>query len=76
MLQEFAIPELQKKSDLRDVFFQQDGAPPHCTKIVRELLNANFPDREDSLLEDVGSLEWILRSPDLTPCDFLLWGVY
>ena len=35
MLQEFAIPELQKKSDLLDVFFQQDRAPPHYVKIVR-----------------------------------------
>ena len=70
MLQEFAIRELQKRNDFRDVFFQQDGVPPHYAKIVREFLNANFPDR---WLDPRSPL--VLRSSDLIACDFFLWGI-
>ena len=60
----------------RGLHFQQDGAPPHYHLDVRAHLNAILPGRwirrashNDSLL-----LLWPPRSPDLTPCDFFLWG--
>jgi hypothetical protein len=41
---------------------QLDGAPPHFC-LVRAFLDREFPDR------------WPPRSPDLTPLDFLFWGL-
>ena len=34
-------------------------------------MREHFPERLISLL---GDLEWPARSPDLSPCDFFLWG--
>ena len=48
-------------------YFQQDDAPPHYALTVRAYLNHTFPGR-------AGSLFWPPRPPDLTPCDFWLWG--
>ena len=39
--------------------------------ITREWLDARFPGR---CLGRRGPHEWPSKSPDLTPCDFLLWG--
>lgn len=52
-------------------YFQQDGAPPHFGLEVRDYLNAEF----DMWIGRRGKIEWPARSPDLTPCDFSLWGV-
>jgi hypothetical protein len=52
------------------VIFQQDGAPPHWGRIVRDCLDATFPNR---WLGRDGSLAWPPRSPDITPLDFFLW---
>ena len=49
----------------------QDGAPAHRTRVVKELLHDHFEDRVIALGWDP---EWSPRSPDLTPCDFHLWG--
>lgn len=76
-LQTFLIPELQRifpdddgNLDQR-VFFQQDGAPPHFARNVREFLNVTFPNR---WIGRRGFIEWPPRSPDITPLDFYLWG--
>lgn len=53
------------------MFFQQDGAPPHNSNILRELLEGTFPDR---WISTHGPVKWPPRSPDLTPLDFYLWG--
>lgn len=56
----------------QNVYFQLDGAPAHNSLIVRNFLNANFPMKwigRNSPLEP-----WPPRSPDITPCDFFLWG--
>ena len=53
------------------MIWQQDGAPPHYGQAVRDYL-------DDTFLEWIGrrgTVEWPPRSPDLTPCDFSLWGV-
>lgn len=56
----------------QEAFFQQDGAPPHYGAVVREWLNENFGGR---WIGRRGPIEWPPRSPDLSPCDFFLWGV-
>lgn len=61
---------LQERVNLH---FQLDGCSVHNGLIVREWLNANFPNRwigRNSTL-----IEWPPRSPDITPLDFFLWGV-
>lgn len=55
----------------RRMWFQQDGAPPHFSLIVRNYLNVLFPRR---WIGRSGHVPWPPRSPDLTPLDFYLWG--
>ncbi|GBM20352.1 hypothetical protein AVEN_195900-1 [Araneus ventricosus] len=46
------------------------------SSIVRDFLNRELPHRWRGRagLDDIPLLPWPLRSPDLTPCDFFLWG--
>lgn len=54
-----------------DIWFQQDGAPAHFGRYVRDYLGEIFPER---WIGRGGSIEWPPRSPDLNPLDFYLWG--
>lgn len=54
-----------------EIWFQQDGAPPHYAREVRDHLDTIFPQR---WIGRRGHIEWPARSPDLTPLDFFLWG--
>lgn len=54
-----------------DVYFQQDGAPAHYARLVRDYLDLVFPNR---WIGRLGPMAWPPRSPDLTPLDFFLWG--
>jgi len=49
----------------------QDGAPAHKARSTQTLLREIFGERVIAL---GWSPEWAPRSPDLTPCDFYLWG--
>ena len=51
--------------------FQQDGASAHYANIVRDRLNDKLNGR---WIGRRGAIEWPARSPDLTPCDYFLWG--
>ena len=55
----------------RNLWWVQDGAPAHRLVAVRERLRELFGQRVIALYHNV---EWSPRSPDLTPCDFFLWG--
>ena len=48
-----------------------DGATAHTARRSLGILREMFPSRLVSLRGDIG---WPARSPDLTPCDFFLWG--
>ncbi|KAJ8975574.1 hypothetical protein NQ317_018106 [Molorchus minor] len=54
-------------NERRNIYFQQDGAPPHNSRIVSELLTGNFG---DNWIGTNGPIRWPPRSPDLTPLDF------
>lgn len=69
MLELYAVPQLQELQP--EIIFQQDGAPPHWARCVRDFLNATFPER---WIGRGGPTKWPPRSPDLTPLDFFLWG--
>jgi transposase len=64
-------PALSAVCGDKDVWFQQDGAPPHFGSEVRQFLNETFPDR---WIGRSGPIPWPARSPDLSPLDFFLWG--
>ena len=49
-----------------------DGAPPHWGIPVRVWLNEKMPQRW--MGRGSPNMPWPPRSPDLTPCDFFLWG--
>lgn len=58
-------------------WFMQDGALPHRTNEVFEILNEHFSGRVIGLGYPTrfnGGLDWPPYSPDLNPCDFFLWG--
>ena len=61
------LPQLQQLPNLHDFYFQQDGAPPHYSKGVREYLDETFP---LTWIGQRGPIDWPKRSPDLTPMDF------
>lgn len=65
MLQMFAFPQVE---DLQpNIWFQQDGAPPHWSLDVRGALNETFAGR---WIGRDGPINWPPRSPDITPLDF------
>ncbi len=71
MLENFAIPKIEEIYGDTQIWFQQDGAPPHYANQVRQFLSTTFPGR---WLGRRGPVEWPPRSCDLTPTDFFLWG--
>ncbi|GFY21757.1 uncharacterized protein TNCV_1169011 [Trichonephila clavipes] len=67
----------QLKESVPDNFiWQRDGAPPHWYLSIRDCLNITVLDQW--ILRkgphDTACFAWPPRSPDLTPCDFYLWG--
>ena len=75
MLQIWLFPRLQK-DEPEDFIVQQDGAPPHFRLDVRRWLNDVLPHRRigRGAQEDLMFCPWPAPSPDLTPCDYFLWG--
>ena len=72
MSQEKVWSVISQGEDIGELYFQQDGAPPHYATIVHNWLNDNFPNR---WIGRRGPVEWPPRSPDLSPPDFFLRGV-
>ena len=72
MLQEKVWSVISQREHIGELYFQQDGAPPHYATIVRNWLDDNFPNR---WIGCRGPVEWPPRWPDLSPPDFFLWGV-
>ncbi|GBO39843.1 hypothetical protein AVEN_170866-1 [Araneus ventricosus] len=58
-------------SDLRNVWFQHDGTPPHKVSGVQEYIRDTF---QQQVIGYGGCVEWPPRSPDLNPLNFFLWG--
>ncbi|GBN60871.1 hypothetical protein AVEN_49652-1 [Araneus ventricosus] len=56
--------------DLRNVWFQQDGAPPHKVSSVQQCIRDTF---QQQVIGYGGCVEWPPRSPDLNPLGFFLW---
>ena len=70
MLNEDVLPVISQWEEFEHLTFQQDGAPPHYARTVRNFLDETFPE----WIGRRGTIEWPARSPDMTPLDFFLWG--
>jgi hypothetical protein len=70
MFETFLCPKLDDV-DTEHVWFQQDRATAHTAQHSLRVLREMFPGRLISLR---GNVKWPARSPDLSPCDFFLWG--
>ena len=53
------------------MWWQRDGAPGHTSNITLQYLRGQFPGR---VMSKRGDWPWSPRSPDLSVCDFFLWG--
>jgi hypothetical protein len=65
------IDEYGEEHNLEDFWFQQDRATAHTARRPRAISKEMFSGRVVSLHEAV---PWPQRTPDLSPCDFFLWG--
>lgn len=83
MLQQQFLPAVEGKLNFfslisgdPDLVFMQDGAPPHWAVAVRNWLDENFALRwmGRGSPSSPAPFAWPPYSPDLTPCDFFLWG--
>lgn len=71
MLETFLLPQLETKGyNLKELWFQQDGAPWHRSKPVTDFLASVFDYRVISLGT---KFIWPPRSQDLTPMDYFFW---
>ena len=73
MLQNVILPLLEEIGEFNEnrLIWQQDGAPPHWYRPAREWLDQHFG---QLWIGRNGPTAWPPRSPDLTACDFWLWG--
>jgi len=55
------------------MWFQQNDASAHLSKIIRDHLNLTFPSR---WIGYYGSIAWYLRSPGFNKFKFLSMGVF
>ena len=67
-LEDYLWPELDEL-DINDMWFQQDGATSHTSRVTIDLLKGKFGER---VISRNGPVEWPPRSCDLTPMDFFL----
>ena len=72
MLKEVVWPKVRSVARARGYYFQQDGAPPHTTQMVRDWLATKFGDRVISHKTD---RPWPPGSPDLSPLDYWFWSM-
>ena len=77
ILENHFLPSARENGQIDRYWFMQDGATPHRTAAVFELLNQHFDDRVIGLgyrnRYDTG-IDWPPSSPDLNPCDYFMWG--
>jgi hypothetical protein len=76
LLKDFFLPKWNAMPFHEESFFQQDGAPPHYANVVKDYLNEKLGPRWIGRgVTEENAISWPARNPDLTPCDFFLWGI-
>ena len=66
MLQNFFTAQLARFPVNENTLFQQDGATSHTARMSMNAVNR--------VVSRNGDIPWPPLSPDLTPCDYFLWG--
>jgi len=73
MHRNFCEPELRRHGiDLSSVWFQQDGATAQRATASLSVLREMFPQH---VISRGGDVTWPALSPDLSACDYFLWGI-
>ncbi|GFV73038.1 uncharacterized protein TNCV_3398161 [Trichonephila clavipes] len=72
LLRNKIIPDLQAHQCLSRIIFMQDGARPHITRCVTDVLKHQFI--EERVISRQFHHLWPPRLSDINPCDFWLWG--
>ncbi|GFU55805.1 putative transposable element [Trichonephila clavipes] len=70
-IQKSLYPKPKNNHDVRELWFQQDGATCHTARATIDLLKDTFGDR---LISRFGPVNWPPRSCNLTPLDYFLRG--
>jgi hypothetical protein len=71
VLNNFLHPEfLRRRINMRQMWFQQDGATVHTARASMEVVRRMFPQH---VISRFGEVSWPPRSFD-SLCDFFLWG--
>ena len=68
IIKTFFWPKLLRTPNYKKYWFQQDGAPPHTANLVQDWLTSKLSTKF------INKSQWPPQSPDLSPCDFFLWG--
>lgn len=77
MLNNEIFPYLLGSEKVEEYWFMQDGARPHRTQEIFDLLSEQFSNRIiglDAPSKTGSGEDWPPYSPDLNPCDYFLWG--
>ena len=69
MVRTFLMQQLPRFPEIN--FLQQDGATSHTARVSMAALRELFP---DGLISRYGDISCPARSPDLSACNFFLWG--
>ena len=69
MITQFFLPKLDD-INVANIWFQDDATCHRANETI-QLLHETFPGR---VLSRFGDQNWSLRSCDLVPLDFFLWG--
>jgi len=57
---------------MEEMWFQQDEATAHTARALMTVVRQMFPQH---VVSHFGDVPWPPRSPDLSACDFFLWGL-
>lgn len=68
LLRDFVIPQAVTDNKISIQF----GAPPQYARIARDFLDDTFY----MWIGRTGTIEWPLRSPGLTPCDYSMFQLF
>ena len=71
MMQSFVAPALNNFPQFHEAWFQQDGTTSHTARQSMADVRELFGNR---VISRFGDIPWPPRSPDLSVCDFFLWG--
>ena len=71
LLEEQVLPAVRSITARNQLYFMQDGAKCHTTKMNIDYLHKKFQGRVISNKTDI---PWPPNSPDLNPLDFFFWG--